>query len=248
MPTSSLLTVLVFVLLAINAVLWLKLKGKDDRAPSRAKEKSSAPSVEPPPLTVFADETPLPEATRSSGAARATARRATAQDSTSLMPSLTTAIPQVRKPPVARRPHDEEDEFGDLMDFVQTNAHAGALPYMANGSFKGRTGDFSMSAFKCFVVGRSGKQKGNRYQLHQKGITVGRHPSCNIVLDDPRVSSRHAWVGMVDGKPTLRDLKSTNGTFLNVRTKESVGEAELVPGDTIFFGSQKADQFVFTME
>ncbi len=68
---------------------------------------------------------------------------------------------------------------------------------------------------------------------------------CDIVLADDRVSSRHAWIGFVDGRIVLRDLQSTNGAFLNAQTHASVSEVNLRSGDTIFFGGHQGDQFRF---
>ncbi len=97
------------------------------------------------------------------------------------------------------------------------------------------------------LVGLSGSYKGKKYTIIPSGITVGRSRTCDIVLADSRVSSHHAWVGMENGKTVLRDLESTNGTFLNAHTNESVSEAELVAGDTIIFGSHQGDQFRFVL-
>lgn len=45
---------------------------------------------------------------------------------------------------------------------------------------------------------------------------LGRAPGVDgIILDHPRVSRTHAEIRFVDGKPFLRDLASSNGTFLN---------------------------------
>jgi adenylate cyclase len=45
--------------------------------------------------------------------------------------------------------------------------------------------------------------------------SIGRDPQCDIVLEDPRVSTRHALL-RVSGKDwLLRDLQSKNGTFIN---------------------------------
>lgn len=98
------------------------------------------------------------------------------------------------------------------------------------------------------LVSLSGSHKGATFPIAATGITIGRHPSSNIVLADPRVSSHHAWIGLVAGKAVLRDLKSTNGTFLNAQTHTSVSEVELRPGDTIFFGGHQGDQFRFVAD
>lgn len=98
---------------------------------------------------------------------------------------------------------------------------------------------------KLVCVG--GSQKGNSFSIAAAGITVGRHPENDIVITDPRVSFHHAWVGVIDRKAVLRDLGSTNGTFLNARIDSPVGEVVLNPGDTIFFGGHSRDQFLFVI-
>jgi hypothetical protein len=98
------------------------------------------------------------------------------------------------------------------------------------------------------LVGLSGSHKGRSYPIGAAGITVGRNASCDIVLGDARVSGRHAWIGVIEGKLLLRDLKSTNGTFLNAQTHVSVSETELRSGDTIFFGGHQGDQFRFVAD
>lgn len=48
-----------------------------------------------------------------------------------------------------------------------------------------------------------------------KVITIGRDPSCNIVINDPKISRRHAIIRISDfGKIEVVDL-STNGTSVN---------------------------------
>jgi hypothetical protein len=95
------------------------------------------------------------------------------------------------------------------------------------------------------LVAVSGALKGERFAVTAAGIKVGRDPDNGIVIADPRVSHHHAWIGIVDNKVVLRDLGSTNGTFLNARRDALVTEATLMPGDTIFFGGHGGDQFRF---
>ena len=64
----------------------------------------------------------------------------------------------------------------------------------------------------------------------------------------PCVSGRHAWIGLVDGKITLRDLQSTNGTFLNAQLRTPVNEVKLRSGDTIFIGGHLGEQFRFEVD
>lgn len=93
-----------------------------------------------------------------------------------------------------------------------------------------------------------GSQKDHSFPITAAGITIGREPKNDVVIADPRVSYHHAWIGIVDQKAVLRDLGSTNGTFLNAQIDAPVSEVVLSPGDTIFFGGHGRDQFRFVVE
>ena len=73
---------------------------------------------------------------------------------------------------------------------------------------------------------------GQRHTL-RADTTVGRLPSCDITLDDPSVSRRHARIARTDGRWTVEDLGSTNGLQLN---GQAVGRAELRDGDRLALG------------
>ncbi len=45
-------------------------------------------------------------------------------------------------------------------------------------------------------------------------VTVGRHPSCQVVTHNPSVSRKHAEIVWDNGRFVLRDLGSSNGTFV----------------------------------
>jgi pSer/pThr/pTyr-binding forkhead associated (FHA) protein len=64
-------------------------------------------------------------------------------------------------------------------------------------------------------------------------VLIGRSSSCQIVLGDDTVSRRHAELRFEDGRWLLRDLGSSNGTYVNGRW---VAEAEVRPGDVIHLG------------
>src|SRR5262249_24015706 len=47
--------------------------------------------------------------------------------------------------------------------------------------------------------------------------TLGRHPSNSVRLNDREVSKEHAVIERVSGGYTIKDLGSSNGTFVNGR-------------------------------
>lgn len=84
---------------------------------------------------------------------------------------------------------------------------------------------------------QSGARQGDVLLLAKPYLTIGRHPGADIRFDpelDLRVSSRHAAIISRDGIWLLRDLGSTNGTWVN-NTPLS-GQHVLAPGDVIELG------------
>ncbi|HTE46843.1 MAG TPA: FHA domain-containing protein, partial [Gemmatimonadaceae bacterium] len=64
-------------------------------------------------------------------------------------------------------------------------------------------------------------------------LIVGRAPTCDIPVIDPTISRRHAEVEWSGTVITVRDLGSSNGTFVN---GTRVDTAAVTPGDTVTFG------------
>ena len=65
-------------------------------------------------------------------------------------------------------------------------------------------------------------------------LVLGRSSSCQLVFTDDSVSRRHAELRVADGRWILRDLGSSNGTWVNGRR---VMEAEVAPGDEVYLGA-----------
>ena len=61
-----------------------------------------------------------------------------------------------------------------------------------------------------------------RCPLGKDPVIVGRHPDCDIHIDDASVSRHHAQVTFEGGQYFLHDLNSRNGTFLNGITRQRV--------------------------
>lgn len=78
---------------------------------------------------------------------------------------------------------------------------------------------------------------GTPHQLTAAVTTLGRDESADIVLDDPGASRRHAELRISHDGPHLqvvvRDLGSTNGTYLN---GDQVGTEQLREGDRLTLG------------
>ncbi len=51
--------------------------------------------------------------------------------------------------------------------------------------------------------------------IAKDGAVAGRSRACDIVLDDPTVSKRHACFHARAGQAYVEDLQSTNGTLVN---------------------------------
>lgn len=75
-----------------------------------------------------------------------------------------------------------------------------------------------------------------RVALTAEPLSIGRDVENDLVLDDRRVSRRHAEVRLRLGRYTLYDLQSTNGTFVNGRR---VAEVVLSDGDRIAIGGSE---------
>jgi FHA domain/FhaA, N-terminal domain len=67
-------------------------------------------------------------------------------------------------------------------------------------------------------------------------VRIGRNEESEIVLVDPSVSRAHAILEVNAGEPVVRDLGSTNGTFVNGKR---VRAHRLRDGDELLFGNTK---------
>ncbi|WP_027717228.1 FhaA domain-containing protein [Desulfovirgula thermocuniculi] len=84
------------------------------------------------------------------------------------------------------------------------------------------------------LVVTEGPAKGKVFELLPRTAVVGRRETCDLVIDDPSVSRRHARLEYRGGNFILRDLGSTNGVYVNgVRVHSKV----LSSGDVIKLGT-----------
>jgi pSer/pThr/pTyr-binding forkhead associated (FHA) protein len=69
-----------------------------------------------------------------------------------------------------------------------------------------------------------------RFPIATLRTTIGRDPSCDVVIDNAGISRLHGTIEVVGDSFVLRDADSQNGMTLN---GEPCREARLVDGDTI---------------
>ena len=83
----------------------------------------------------------------------------------------------------------------------------------------------------AFLKVIKGSSAGQVLALSGENVILGRHPSCQIVLDNASVSRQHAQILVEHGIFMVEDLRSRNGTQVN---KQSIrGRTELRDGDEI---------------
>ncbi len=89
---------------------------------------------------------------------------------------------------------------------------------------------------------RSGEDAGKSIQVEDAPVVVGRGEDCELTLTDGRVSRRHAELRpAADGRLTVRDLGSGNGTYVNgerVSSAELSGGEQIQVGDTVLGSSR----------
>jgi hypothetical protein len=75
---------------------------------------------------------------------------------------------------------------------------------------------------------------GKRREIDKRRVVIGRSKECDIQLNDPNVSRRHAELRQEGSAYWLVDLDSTNGSVVN---GQKTARAKLDSGDTITIGS-----------
>ncbi|HIA04817.1 MAG TPA: GGDEF domain-containing protein [Myxococcales bacterium] len=89
---------------------------------------------------------------------------------------------------------------------------------------------------ECLVVIYGGTL-GQKYELSDHVVSMGRDPDNSIIIDVDSVSRRHARIETFSGSKYLVDLNSTNGTYLNdnLAVREQLSNGDFIKvGDTIF--------------
>jgi len=94
---------------------------------------------------------------------------------------------------------------------------------------------------KFYLIIVYGDNVGKIYPLDKKTITIGRSDEFDIQLPDSSCSREQAIIEFNDNnKPVLKDMDSTNGTFVN---GSKITEINIEDGDKIMFGVSSVFKF-----
>jgi len=80
-----------------------------------------------------------------------------------------------------------------------------------------------------------GANIGTHYLIRETKQNLGRDSHCDIHVEDSETSRTHAEIDFIDGDYILRDLKSSNGTFVNGKR---ISEHVLRVGDRVQVGKR----------
>ena len=133
-----------------------------------------------------------------------------------------------------RKPSYSESDEKDLPVF----GTGGAEDYRLSGDEAGNTVRFSEQE----TIGRLyGRDRGSRIDLRTLPVTVGKAQAyVDTVLPDPSVSRVHARIYKgEEGGILIRDLNSTNGTFINGTRLEPNEKKRVQRGDEVRFGNME---------
>lgn len=83
--------------------------------------------------------------------------------------------------------------------------------------------------------------RNNHRRTLEPELLVGRGPSCGLCLEERHVSSRHALLRWNDEYWEVRDLGSTNGTFVDQTRLRSKESKRLAKGSRLAFGRQSPE-------
>jgi hypothetical protein len=109
---------------------------------------------------------------------------------------------------------------------VQVLSHFGLENFAETNTFAVSSGEATNVPESAFLI-INGQQV---YPLTHQVLNLGRRPDNHIVIDDPRVSRKHAQIRVINNRYAIYDLDSTGGTYVN---KVKIDQCALFPGDVI---------------
>ena len=89
---------------------------------------------------------------------------------------------------------------------------------------------------QALLVVKRGPNAGSKILIDKDVTTAGRHPESDIFLDDITVSRRHAEFRRKEGRFSIHDMGSLNGSYVN---RDRVENTQLANGDEVQIGKFK---------
>ena len=126
-----------------------------------------------------------------------------------------------RRPTLARIPRDPND--------TSESDHVRAKTVVTSIS---RISERPTGKEACLVV-IYGAELGKKYNLNSTSLVIGRSSKCDIQIDQESISRNHSKIVNTGKSILVRDLGSTNGTYVN---DEPIDEYVLRDGDLIKIG------------
>ena len=114
---------------------------------------------------------------------------------------------------------------------AMANPTMGGYPRSGGGQGAIPTGEVLL-----WLVPDSRPELGERV-IRKPGATIGRNPASDVALEDAGASWDHARIVEREGSPSIVDLGSSNGTYVNderVETSLLISGDRLTVGDTVF--------------
>jgi len=113
-----------------------------------------------------------------------------------------------------------------------TSFSSGPPTTQVHADLKG--GDLGFTERRSQLVVLSGPENGRVIDIQKTPFVVGKGEECDLVLTDPTVSRAHFRIDSEQGAFVIRDLSSTNGTWID---QFRIKEAWLRPGTVLRAGS-----------
>jgi pSer/pThr/pTyr-binding forkhead associated (FHA) protein len=134
--------------------------------------------------------------------------------------------------PNPEKPVNRDDSISHILDSIHLDDEDGAgKPAAASGATPSVQTEFKL-------IMTQGDLDSNVFAVRDN-TSIGRSPSNDVVLKEPKVSRQHAAINKYNDHYIMIDLKSSNGVYVN---GAKVDECVLHPGDEISIGGYK---FVF---
>lgn len=144
-----------------------------------------------------------------------------------------------RRPTVVRKPTNGKTLIEDLLKQASkppetfTEKNNALTMVEALGAERPRP---AQAAALCLETGGNGAKQ--VFALKEGENVLGRSPLCQICIDDPSISRKHAILHVASGKVYVKDLGSRNHTYVQGATV--VAEMEVGPQTTLRFGTVEA--------